>query len=99
MLGLGFIPLIMAYEYIKNRNEYCQEYFIIAVSYIVSLPGVYYDYFIYSHQEGFNFVLGSGVIPFLYRGIIFVSGGFLLIKGFQAIYQRIIHLLNRKEEQ
>ena len=30
MLGIGFIPLIMAYEYIKNRSKYPDEYFVIA---------------------------------------------------------------------
>ena len=75
----------MAYEYIKNRKKYCQEYLIIAIIYLTCVPVVYYDYFIYSHSQGFNFTLGLGVLPFIFRGMTFVSGGFLLIKGLQEI--------------
>jgi len=98
MLGSGFIPLFMAYEYIKNRSEYCAEYFVIAVTYIVCLPVVYYDFIIYSGMKGFNFTLARWWLPFLFRGCVFVSGGFLLIKGLQIPYNLIIRKLNRKVE-
>jgi len=99
MLGIGFIPLIMAYEYIKNRSKYPDEYFVIAVSYLISLPNVYYDYFIYSNQQGFFYTLGPGILPFLAYGILFVSGGFLLIKGLQAGYSRFFRKEMQKEEK
>ena len=98
MLGSGFIPLIMAYEYIKNRAKYPQEYFIIAVSYLISMPTVFYDYFIFSHRQGtLNFLFHTpGIIPFLNRFIVFVSGTFLFVKGLQEIYHIIKKIYDRK---
>jgi len=101
MLGSGFIPFIMAYEYIKNRSKYCWEYFAIAVSYLVSIPVVYYDYIVYSNMSGsFNFLFHTpGIIPFANRFVTFVSGSFLLIKGLQIPYNLIIRKLNRRTEK
>ena len=99
VFGLGFIPLAMAYEYIKNRSKYDWEYFAIAVSYLISIPNVYYDYFFYMNYGELNFMLERTFLSTANRGICFVSGGFLLIKGLQEIWTMIIHKINRKVEK
>jgi len=96
VFGLGFVPLIMAYEYIKNRSKYDREYFAIAISYLISLPVVCYDYVIYSKMNGFYFTLGPSLLSKAFYFIVFVSGTFLLIKGLQIPYNLIIRKLNRK---
>jgi len=98
MLGIGFIPLAMAYEYIKNRSKYGWDYFAMAVSYLISIPVVYYDYVIYSKMNGFYFTLGPSLLSKAFYFIVFMSGGFLLIKGLQIPYNLIIRKLNRKVE-
>jgi len=98
MLGLGWIPLFMAFDYVKNYKERTWEYFVIGISYLIALPLVYVD-FIYGDFGELNFLLQRTFVPTMYRGILFVSGGFLLIKGLQGVLTliiKIIRKLNRK---
>ena len=97
MLGLGFIPLFMAYEYIKNREKYCREYRIIAIIYLLCLPVVYYDALFYKDFGVFNWVLSDGLLPWIYLRIIVITGMFLLIKGLQVIGSGLYEKFIQKE--
>jgi len=99
MFGIGFIPLIMAYEYIKHRDKYCKEYLIISIIYLLCLPLAYYDALFYKDFGEFNLIFNEGILPYIYRGFLFVSGTFLLFKGIQELYHGIIHLINKKTEE
>ena len=102
MLGTGFIPLIMAYEYIKHREKYCKEYLTIAIIYLLCLPIAYYDALFYKEFGEFNLIFNDGLLPYIYRGLLLVSGMFLLIKGLQVIgtslYEKIIQKKGESEE-
>ena len=97
-MSLGFIPLFMAYEYIKNRDKYCWEYFVIALAYLISMPMVYVD-FIYGNFGELDFLMQRTLIPTLYRGVLFVSGMFLMIKGLQIPYNIIIKKVRESKEK
>jgi len=98
MLGIEVIPLIMAYEYIKHRENYCKEHLTIAIIYLLCLPIAYYDALFYKEFGEFNLIFNDGLLPYIYRGLLFVSGTFLLIKGIQEIYSILRTRFFQKKE-
>ena len=95
MLGyLGWIPFLVAFDYMKNYKERTWEYFVIGLSYLTALPLVYVD-FIYGDFGEINFLLQRTPIPTMYRGILFVSGMFLLIRGLQQMLKTGIMIIRK----
>ena len=95
MIGLGFIPLYMAIHYIRNRAKYSWEYIAISVVYIIGIPVVYYDYFIYSNRDGLKLILADNIIAFIASKLYLSFALFLLYKGLRYGYSHFF----RKEEE
>ena len=94
MLGIGFIPLIMAYEYIKNRDKYSKTKVGTALGYLLGLPILCYDYYVLGDGTGFIFTMGEGFFSWSYRTMMFAFGMSLLYMGLEEIYiflKQVIH--------
>jgi len=81
MLGIGFIPLLKAIHIMQKRKEHTHTEIGASLYYLLSLPVVYYDFFILGNMQSFPFTLGNGTISILFRNFLFTFGLFLLYKG------------------